>query len=56
MMSWSLNLAVPSPREVASQEHLLPQLPFIQHGKGDAWLPKSIVFGAQISALNLTGG
>ncbi|KAG0586790.1 hypothetical protein KC19_2G117400 [Ceratodon purpureus] len=50
---------VPTPREVAGQEHLLPQIPRLPWQKqrvGDAWLPKSIRFGAPISSLKLADG
>ncbi|XP_024400463.1 protein root UVB sensitive 3 isoform X3 [Physcomitrium patens] len=50
---------VPTPREVADQEHLLPRIPRLPWQKqraGDAWLPKSIRFGVQISSLKLDDG
>lgn len=50
---------VPTPREVADHEHLLPQIPRLPWQKpraGDAWLPKSVLFGVPISSLKLNDG
>jgi hypothetical protein len=48
-------LAVPNPRQVASQEHVLPQFSTFPWLKGPR-LQITLNFGAQISALKLANG
>jgi hypothetical protein len=50
-----LLLAVPTPRQVASQEHVLPQFPTFPWLQGPR-LQITLNFGAQISALKLANG